>query len=103
MYMHINNVPGLSCCNTLYHISSKQCEKHYPNGTKEILFPDKTVKYIYSNGGEECIFPDGSVQTFHPNGERTIKFANGQQEIHTREFKVEIAFPFELYDNISFQ
>ena len=67
---------------------SSQSEKHYPNGTKEITFPDQTVKYIYPNGEEESVFPDSTVQKLHPNGDRTIVFANGQKEFHTKEFKV---------------
>ena len=58
---------------------SDQSEKHYPNGTKEIQFPNQTVKYIYPNGEDEIIFPNGSVRKLLPNGDCTIRLANGQE------------------------
>lgn len=67
---------------------SKQCEKHYPNGTKEIHFPNDTVKYIYSNGEEESVFPDGLSQRNYPNGDVTLRLPNGIKEYYTSEFKV---------------
>lgn len=36
-------------------------EKHHPDGTREISFPDGTVKILHSDGQEESIFPDGTV------------------------------------------
>ena len=67
---------------------SGQCEKHYPNGTKEIAFPDKTLKYVYPSGEEETNFPDGTVQKLLPDGNMTLFYTNGQREIYTKEFKV---------------
>ena len=67
---------------------SGQCEKHYPDGTKEIAFPDKTLKYVYPSGDEETNFPDGTVQKVLPNGDMTLFYANGQREIYTKDFKV---------------
>ena len=78
----------------LYHpyiggpIFSKQCEKHYPNGTKEIHFPNDTVKYIYPNGEEESIFPDGLSQRNFPNGNVTLHMPNGIKEYYTSDYKV---------------
>mgnify|MGYP001798705907 FL=1 len=71
-----------------FYIFSNQIEKHYPDGTKEIIFPDQTVKYLYSNGAEQCIFADGTVQRVSVDGEKTLEFPNGQREIHTKYFKV---------------
>ena len=71
------------------NIFSNQIEKHYPDGTKEIIFPDQTVKYLHTNGAEECIFADGTVQRVSADGERTLEFPNGQREIHTKYFKVQ--------------
>ena len=69
-------------------LSSKQIEKHYPDGTKEIIFPDQTIKYLYPNGAEECVFSDGTIQKVSVDGERTIEFPNGQRETHTKYYKV---------------
>eukprot|EP00960_Hanusia_phi_P076989 768635-Hanusia_phi.AAC.10 len=60
--------------------SNNQKEKHYPDGRKEILFPDGTLKYIKSNKEEESIFPDGTKQRIfsrYSDGTRMIEFTNG--------------------------
>lgn len=67
---------------------SGQCEKHYSSGTKEITFPDNTLKYVHPSGEEETNFPDGTVQKVLPDGNMTLFYANGQREIYTKEFKV---------------
>ncbi len=72
--------PPLSC--------SHQTEKHYPDGTKEIKFPDNTVKIIHPSGEEESVFTDGNTQRLYPNGDLVIQFTNGQRELHTSEYKV---------------
>ncbi|CAH3120144.1 unnamed protein product [Porites lobata] len=66
---------------------SKQVEKHYRDGTKEIIFPDQTIKYLYANGEEEYVFSDGTIQKVNVEGERTIEFPNGQRETHTKCYK----------------
>ena len=71
---------------------SKQIEKHYRDGTKEIIFPDQTIKYLYPNGAEECVFSDGTIQKVSVEGERTIEFPNGQRETHTKYYKVSRGF-----------
>nr|XP_012418219.1 PREDICTED: LOW QUALITY PROTEIN: centromere protein J-like [Odobenus rosmarus divergens] len=38
----------------------KQTEKYHPDGSKEIVFPDGTVKHL-SDGCEETVFPDGTA------------------------------------------
>lgn len=44
------------------HIVSKYIsEKHYPDGKKEITFPDQTIKNLFTDGQEESIFPDGTI------------------------------------------
>ena len=73
---------------------SKQVEKHYRDGTKEIIFPDQTIKYLYPNGAEECVFSDGTIQKVNVEGERTIEFPNGQRETHTKCYKVSRNEPF---------
>ena len=39
--------------------NSGQSEKQYPNGVREIRFPDKTIKTIYNDGSERSVFADG--------------------------------------------
>lgn len=72
---------------TIFYFSN-QTEKHYPDGTKEIIFPDQTVKYLFPNGTEESIFQDGTIMRIDQNGERILVFPNGQREIHTQHYKV---------------
>ena len=67
---------------------SQQTEKHYPDGTKEISFPDHTIKYLFPNGTEESIFPDGTVIRLELSGQKVMEFPNGQREIHTPQYKV---------------
>ena len=69
-------------------VFSNQIEKHYPDGTHEITFPNQTVKYLFPNGTEESIFPDGTILRIDKNGEKILEFPNGQREIHTQEHKV---------------
>lgn len=73
---------------------SKQIEKHYRDGTKEIIFPDQTIKYLYPNGAEECVFSDGTIQKVSVEGDRTIEFPNGQRETHTKYYKVSTTLRF---------
>ena len=63
-------------------------EKHYPDGTREITFPDQTIKYLFPNGTEESIFPDGTVIRVEKNGNKSMEFPNGQREVHTEQYKV---------------
>ncbi|XP_054542476.1 centromere protein J isoform X3 [Pan troglodytes] len=65
---------------------NKQTEKFYPNGSKEIVFPDGTVKHL-KDGQEETLFPDGTIVRVERNGDKTIVLSNGQKEIHTAQFK----------------
>ena len=68
---------------------SNQIEKHYVDGTKEIIFPDQTIKYLYVDGTEECVYADGTIQRTHgPDGDKIIEFPNGQREVHNKLFKV---------------
>ena len=67
---------------------SSQSETHYPDGSKEIRFPDGTVRHIFSNSEEKVVFSDGVVQCVSSNGDKTIDFPDGQREIHTQLYKV---------------
>ncbi len=67
---------------------SGQSEHHYPDGTKEISFPNDTVKFLYPSGEEECVFPDGLKQYHYPNGDITLYMPNGVKEFYNSKFKV---------------
>jgi len=34
----------------IFEFQDGQIEKHYPDGLREIVFSDKTVKYVFPNG-----------------------------------------------------
>ena len=36
-------------------------EKHFPDGRKEITFPDQTVKTLFPDGREDSVLIDGTV------------------------------------------
>lgn len=36
-------------------------EKHFPDGRKEITFPDQTVKNLFPDGREESVLTDGTI------------------------------------------
>ncbi|XP_046386182.1 centromere protein J [Ischnura elegans] len=63
-----------------------QVERHW-NGTKEVSFPDGTVRLIHSNGKEEVMLQDGTVATIEANGDQLIQLPNGQKEYQTKEYK----------------
>uniref|UniRef100_A0A452S9C0 Centromere protein J C-terminal domain-containing protein n=1 Tax=Ursus americanus TaxID=9643 RepID=A0A452S9C0_URSAM len=65
---------------------NKQTEKYHPDGSKEIVFPDGTVKRLGA-GREETVFPDGTVVSVERNGDRTIMFSNGLRELQTAGFQ----------------
>ena len=69
-------------------LCSGQLEYHYPNGCKDINFPDGTVKHILLHGEEKIEFADGNIQHTFANGNRTIEFPDGRRDIHTKEYKV---------------
>ncbi|OWK61272.1 Centromere protein J [Lonchura striata] len=45
----------------ILQFTNNQIEKHYPNGTQEIVLPDHTVKWLHSDGLKETFFSDGTV------------------------------------------
>ncbi|KAM7135069.1 T-complex protein 10A homolog 1 [Molossus nigricans] len=67
-------------------LPNKQTEKFHPDGSKEILFPDGTMKRL-GDGHEETVFPDGTSVRVDRNGDKTIVFSNGHRDIHTAQFK----------------
>lgn len=45
-----------------YEFADGQCEKHFPDGSQEVIFGDSTRKYISATGQEETHFPDGTIE-----------------------------------------
>ena len=88
-------------CFALIDCFSNQIEKHYPDGTKEIIFPDQTVKYLYTSGAEECVFTDGTVERITVDGGRVVEFPNGQRETYTKLFKVRLPIRSLTYPSLS--
>lgn len=41
-------------------------EKHFPDGRKEITFPDQTVKNLFPDGREESVLTDGTIIQVSP-------------------------------------
>jgi centromere protein J len=64
-----------------------QIEKHHPNKTREIIFPDKICKFIYADGSEESRLPNGTIIKIDKNGDKIIEYTNKQREFHTKDFK----------------
>jgi len=42
---------------------SQQTEKHFPDGSKEILYPDGIFKIMYPDGSEETMYDNGTVRS----------------------------------------
>ncbi len=72
----------------IFKFPNGQIEKHHVDSTKEILFPDKTIKYIYTNGMEETRLPNGTtIKLNMTSGHKIIEYPNKQREIHTQDYK----------------
>jgi len=56
-------------------------EKHFPDGTKQILFNDGTLKIVLNDGYEETFFTDGRLQKTDKTGKITIDYENGLKVI----------------------
>ena len=65
----------------IYKFNNEQVEKHYVDGTKEIIFPNGTVKYIFDVNDEESIFTDGTIQRLTPDGMKVVEYPSGQKDI----------------------
>ena len=61
----------------IFEFPSRQIERHFPDGSKEISFPDNTRKLIRNDGVHESTFPDGVVLREFPNGRREVVAADG--------------------------
>ena len=58
-------------------------ERHFPDGRKEIDFPDKTRKLIHVNGDQESLFSDGVIVREYLNGKKEIITPGGHIEPET--------------------
>lgn len=76
----------------MQYFCSDYIERRYPDGTVQSHLPDGTIKWIKPGKVEECRFPDGTLVSVNNIGEQTIRFPNGQVEIHTSEFMVGIQY-----------
>jgi hypothetical protein len=64
-------------------------ERHQKDGTKEVTYPDATVRTCFPNGWEEWVFQDGLVVKVHSQlGEKVLLLPNGQREVQTKEHMV---------------
>lgn len=61
----------------VFKFENGQIEKHFSNGNKQIIFPDKTLKLISKEGEEETYFVDGSIQRVDAEGTITLELENG--------------------------
>lgn len=48
------------------HLHFSVPEKHFPDGRKEITFPDQTVKNMFPDGREESVLMDGTIIQVSP-------------------------------------
>ena len=77
----------------VFKFNGGQIEKHYPNGTKQIVFPDGSLRYILSNGYEETHYKNKTVQIIDLNNVITIEHVNGMKEIKYPDGREEVVYP----------
>jgi hypothetical protein len=63
---------GLQICK----LSNGQIEKHFPDKTKRIFFPDGSERFIKSDENEESQNDDGSILTIDKSGNITSQLKN---------------------------
>lgn len=79
----------MSCIfNVFIKYFSGYIERRYPDGSLQAHCSNGTVRWIKPGNYEECRFPDGTLVSINADGEQTLRFPNGQVEIHTSEYKV---------------
>ena len=55
-------------CSCMRCVIHAQHETHFLDGSKEIQFPDGTVKSVSVDGVHQSLFPDGTSMIEHPDG-----------------------------------
>ena len=63
----------------VFKFNNNQIEKHYPDGSKFIIFPNGTKRMVSKNGNEETIFPDGKIQKSYGNSEKKYNKNSGEE------------------------
>jgi hypothetical protein len=52
----------------LFRFGDSQTERHHPNGSKQIVYADRTKKTVFSDGSSRTEFPDGRIEVSLPTG-----------------------------------
>ena len=60
-----------------YLKKSGQLEKHYPDGTKVLNYPDGTIANVQPDGTKVLTYPDGTVTNFYPDNYQETFFPDG--------------------------
>ena len=60
----------------MFKFNNNQIEKHYPDGSKFIIFPNGTKRRISKNGNEETIYPNGKIQKTYINIDKRYSSRN---------------------------
>jgi len=63
----------------VYKFENNQLEKHFSDGTKQILFNDGTLKIVMKDGYEETFFTDGRVQKTDISGTIIVEYEDGMK------------------------
>ena len=58
-------------------------EKHFPDGRKEITFPDQTVKTLFPDGREESVLIDGTVIHVSPYVQNRLELLRVASKIYS--------------------
>ena len=57
----------------IFKFSNGQIEKHFPDKTKQICFPDGTQRFIQIDGKEETYYPNGIIQKQNTKKDVSLK------------------------------
>lgn len=70
----------------MHHYSAIFClvpvEKHFPDGRKEITFPDQTVKNLFPCGREESVLTDGTIIQVNPYVRQLVSRSSCDSDEH---------------------
>ena len=71
---------------------SGQTEKLHKNGVKHITYANGLQRIINPDTSEEVLMTDGTIWRIHSDGSEVLEFADGDREIRTNKYKVDIDF-----------